>query len=262
MAFEFDFGFEGPCASFDDALVTVFFASNAAREDLGTTAGPIAVADTSRYIELFELQVGLSAAEIGLFAEVTGGEDPVVQASRRAREARDRGKIPIVVGSTRRITEQSCRDPLVALWGKVGRPESNESSVLNARQTVLVGVRSATSSAFQALTGNIAVITAKIFSMDHDVLKRQLSALTEPVHLSVDLDVLAPGVVQNDRSIEPGGLTWYDLVDAIQLVSEGPGIAAMDITGTEAVRPKSPAGLIGAQIILKVAGMVAAARRP
>ena len=232
MAFVFDFGFEGPGASWNDALVTVLFASNASSDDLATIPGPTAIADTSRYIELFELQVGLSALEMGLYAEIVGGEDPIVQAARRASEARARGKIPILVGSTRRVTEESCRDPLIALWGKVGRPESNESRLLNARQTVLVGVRSATSSAFQALTGNIAIITSKVFSMGQDILKNALGGISGPAHLSIDLDVLAPGVVQNDRSIEPGGFSWYDLMDVIELVVEGPGIAGVDITGT------------------------------
>jgi arginase family enzyme len=261
MAFAFDFGFEAPGASWNDAIVAVFFASNASTEDLATIPGPTAIADTSRYIELFEMQVGLTAQELGIYAEIVGGEDPILQAAKRASEARARGKIPFLVGANRRITEHACRNPLVALWGKVGRPESNEAALLNARETVLAGVRSATSSAFQSLTGNIAIITSKVFSMDHDVLKNALGGITGPAHLSVDLDVLAPGVVQNDRSIEPGGFSWYDLTDALEIVIEGPGIAAVDITGTEAVRPRSPAGCIGAQIILKIAGMLAAAQR-
>ena len=54
MTFVFDFGFEAPSASWDDAFVTLFFASNASADDLSITPGPTAIADTSRYIELFE----------------------------------------------------------------------------------------------------------------------------------------------------------------------------------------------------------------
>ena len=167
MAFAFNFGFEAPGVSWHDASVVLLFASSASNDDLATMPGPTAIADTSRYIELFEMQVGLTPREIGLYSEIVGGEDPIVQAAKRAKEARAKGKVPILVGNNRRITEASCRDPLVAFWGKVGRPESNESALLNARETVLVGVRSATSSAFQSLTGPVQRIDAPVFDIFH-----------------------------------------------------------------------------------------------
>ena len=63
--------------------------------------------------------------------------------------------------------------------------------------------------------------------------------------------------VMNGRSIEPGGLGWYELLDAIDMVFQGPGVATADLVGTAAVTPRSTAALVGAQILLKLAGLLA-----
>jgi arginase family enzyme len=255
-----DFGFEGRGASFEDAHVVLLFASNAAKKALETTSGPTAIADASRFIELFEMQVGVSPMDVGVYSEIVGGEDPIASTVTRSREVEAARKVPILVGGNRRVTEDRSKSPLVAMWGKLGRPEANESSLFEARHTVLVGVRAATSSAFTAMSGDIAIVTPKAFLKSRDALSDIVEKIKTPVHLSIDLDVLAPGVVQNDRSLEPGGLSWYDLMDALQIVFEGPGVSLVDLTGTEAIRPRTPAACIGAQLILNVAGLIRAQR--
>ncbi len=73
----------------------------------------------------------------------------------------------------------------------------------------------------------------------------------------LDLDVLAPSVAQTSRSLEPGGLGWYDLMELIEMVFMGPGVAAADLVGTGTVNPRSPSALLGSQVLLKVAGLLA-----
>ncbi len=258
MSVVFDFGFEGPSASWKDAFVAVLFSSGASEGEMASTPGPAALADTSRYIELFEMQIGASPLSMGLYSELVGGKDPDLETAKRAEEARSSGKIPLLIGGTRRLTGVTCRDPLVALWGKVGRPESKEATVFENRRTVVAGVRAATALAFKSFAGNISIVPARHLVENSTTFKDTLGKVNAPVHLSIDLDVLAPGVVQNRRSVEPGGLSWYHLLDAIDAVAEGPGIAAVDITGTESVGPRSPAACLGAQLILRIAGILTA----
>ena len=46
-------------------------------------------------------------------------------------------------------------------------------------------------------------------------------------------------------------------LELIEMVFEGPGVAAVDLVGTALVGPRTPAALLGSQIILRVAGLLA-----
>jgi arginase family enzyme len=70
--------------------------------------------------------------------------------------------------------------------------------------------------------------------------------------------VLAPGVAQAPRAAEPGGLGWYALVDLIEAAFGGPGVATADLVGCKEVQPRSPAALLAAQILIKMAGLFGA----
>ena len=257
MTFTIDFGYAGSSASWTDAYLALLFACRGDPGDVGRAAGPMAIADASRFVELFEMQVGLSPLDIGTHAEAVGGEQPVDAAVARAAEARARGMFPVIVGDDRRVTEQHCGDPLVAFWGKVGRIESDETSLLGRHPSILAGVRAATNNAFQAIPGTVSILTSRVVAEQKELFAEALTKFDDPVHLSIDLDVLAPAVAQTSRSLEPGGLGWYDLMDAIELVFRGPGVAAADLVGTAPVAPRSPAALLGLQILLRLAGLLA-----
>jgi hypothetical protein len=253
-----DFGYSDTSTSWDDAYLALLFAASEDPSLIGKIPGPLAVADASRFVELFECQVGLSPLGVGTYAEAVGGENPANAAVRRAAEARTRGMFPVVIGDDRRVTDLGCRDPLVALWGKVGRIEIDETATLaRSNPAILAGVRAATANAFQAIPGNVTILTASVISQHKDVFKDAVSHITDPVHLSIDFDVLSPAVAQTSRSLEPGGLGWYDLMDLIEIVFDGPGVAAVDLVGTASVAPRTPAALLGSQILLRVAGMLA-----
>ena len=258
MALTIDFGFDNTSASWNEAYLALLFACKGDPGDIGRAPGPLAVADASRFVELFEMQVGTSPLEVGTYSEVVGGDNPIERAVARAEEARSRGMFPIIVGEDRRVTEAYCRDPLVALWGKVGRIEADEQSLFSKVPSVLVGVRSATNQAFQTIPPQVTILTARAVSEQADILPQALGRIGDPVHLSIDLDALAPAVAQTPRSMEPGGLTWYALMDAIQAVFEGPGLASAELVGTATIGPRSPAALLASQILLKMAGLLSA----
>ena len=253
-----DFGYSDTSTSWDDAYLALLFAAAADASQIGKASGPLAIADASRFVELFECQVGLSPLGVGTYAEAVGGDNPVVAAVERAAEARSRGMFPVVIGDDRRVTDLGCRDPLVALWGKVGRIEVDEAGTLSrSNPAILGGVRAATANAFQAIPGNVTILTASAICQHKEVFKDALSRISDPVHLSIDFDVLAPSVAQTSRSLEPGGLGWYDLMDLLEIVFDGPGVAAVDLVGTAQIAPRTPAALLGSQVLLRVAGLLA-----
>ncbi len=258
MTLTIDFGYSNTSTSWNEAYLALLFASRGDPAEIGRASGPMAIADASRFVELFEMQVGLSPLDIGTYAEAVGGDDPVTAAVERAKEAGARGMFPIIIGEDRRVTEKHCTDrPLVALWGKVGRIEIDETALLSRNTSVLAGVRAATANAFKGIPGNVTILTATALASQKDLIARAIESITDPVHLSIDLDVLSPATAQTTRSLEPGGLGWYDLMDIIEMIFEGPGVAAADLVGTGTVQPRSPSALLGSQVLLRVAGLLA-----
>ena len=180
------------------------------------------------------------------------------QAAKRLAQAQEKGAFPVVIGEDRRVTEICCSRPLVALWGKIGRDEVDEYTIFNEHPAVLAGVRAATSSAFQIIPSEVTIITAHAINSNERMLRDALGLMTAPVHLSIDFDVLTPGVVQCPRSLEPGGLSWYDMMDLTEMVFHGPGVRSVDLVGTADIAPKSTAALIGAELLIRLAALAVA----
>jgi hypothetical protein len=258
MSFEFDFGFETPSTSIDKAVIAFLFACPGEESDLGKASGPLAIAHASQYVEYFEMQLGLSPLEMGVHSRVLGGPSlpGTVWDALIPNDGSD--ALPIVIGEDRKITEQCCGPPLVALWGKMGRREADEFAILNTNAAVLTGVRTASANAFKALPGNVTIISSHAIHGDKTILEQALGELDSPVHLSIDFDVLSPGVAQTKRSVEPGGLSWYNMMDMIDMVFRNPGVTSVDLVGTKQIVPQSTPALIGAQLLMRLAGLAAA----
>ncbi len=252
MGYQFDFGFDSSCASWDDAKIAFLFAAMGGQGDFGVIPGPLAVADASRYAELYEIDGDFEPFDIGVYAELCGGSDSVESAASRFNEARSKGILPVVIGADRRVTQAVCDSTLVALWGKLGRQEADEKVICEKHRTFLTGARAATSSAIGAPAGDVTLLTCQRMAASQNTMASALDKIEGPVHLSIDLDVLSPGVAKTHRSLEPGGLSWYGLIDAIDAVVSGPGIGSAELVGCKEVAPRSPGALLAAQILIKL----------
>ncbi|MCP4675340.1 MAG: hypothetical protein GY854_07510 [Deltaproteobacteria bacterium] len=238
--------------SWDDAKIAFLFAAMGGQGDFGEIPGPPAVADASRYAELYEIQGDFEPLDIGVYAELCGGLDPVESVVSRFNEARAREILPVVIGADRRVTQMVCDSTLVAFWGKLGRQEADEKAICEKHKTFFAGARAAAFGAIDSLRANVALLPCQRMVTARDALASALEKIEGPVHLSIDLDVLSPGVAQSSRSLEPGGLSWYGLIDAIDAVVSGPGLASADLVGCGDVAPRSPGALLAAQILIKL----------
>ncbi|MBN2804873.1 MAG: arginase family protein [Deltaproteobacteria bacterium] len=259
-----DFGYEKKTTTFDKAKIVILFACGHPFTETGQRSGPSAVFDGAKQIELYEMQIGTSPLNKGVCTLFMDGEEYLKDTLHFAKEAHSQKKFTIYVTDNRLISSKISGLPVVELFGKTGRDLSSlnikdnnrktsdkESISSSKHPTITAGVRAATSGAFSDTKRTVTIITAKNLKDDKAILKSSLKSIKTPVHLCIDIDVFSPGVIQNSRSIEPGGLDWYDVTEIMDIVAEGPGIASIDITGTEAVLPNSPAAVLCAQMVLR-----------
>lgn len=257
MILPFDFGFEGQGVSFNRATIVLLFDSDSTLENVPGSRGPAAIADASRFIELFEMQIGISPYAAGIYSEIVSPDD-AEGIVNRAGAVTESGKTPIIISRNRKTTGLFCKAGLVAFWGKLGRNECNEAKLFSQSGTILAGIRSANNAAFKSVTGDVVLLTAGNLMREPDKLQEALTQISGPLHLSIDLDVLAPGEVLNDRCLEPGGLNWYTLVNLISALFDSIEVSSVDVTGCSEITSRSPASHLGAQLVLKLAGLLAA----
>lgn len=120
MSFSFEFGFEERAPISDHPAGAVLFQGPGNPSELGHADGPLAVADASRFVEMYEMELDASPFQTHITAEVIGETDPVRDLERRARKVASQGAVPIIVGRDRAVSQGICGDHLVALWGTLG----------------------------------------------------------------------------------------------------------------------------------------------
>jgi hypothetical protein len=247
----FDFGFEGDGVPLSQAEVALLFAAEGDEKTLGRASGPAALADASQYVEFFEMQGAIHALDIGVYAELTGDSDSETLAIEQFKTAAARGIFPFIIAK-HRFSLPNVTGPTVALWGKIGRAECEDTVLAPERNTLLIGVRAATEQAYHAIGDKVTMVTAADLRSRRPEIGQMIASLPSPVHLSIDYDVFDPNVAAIDRSPEPGGLTWYDFVDILERLFKGPGVKSADVVGAVNVEAKSRSALFGAQMVTKI----------
>lgn len=98
------------------------------------------------------------------------------------------------------------------------------------REAVLVGVRAVSREEVRSAERDALTVIYSWSPKMVDELKEQLSTLSAPVYVSVDVDVLDPSVAPGVGCPEPAGLNFNQLLEAVELV-----VSAADVMGLDVV---------------------------
>jgi len=74
---------------------------------------------------------------------------------------------------------------------------------------------------------NVHLISAYDFSLES--IKNVLSKLKKKVYVTIDVDCFDPSFIKNTGTPEPGGLTWNDLINSLQLIFKNKEVIGADI---------------------------------
>ena len=74
----------------------------------------------------------------------------------------------------------------------------------------------------------------------------------EDIYLSLDVDVLDPGLVPGTGTPEPGGLSWYVLLEAIRTINLLGTIRGLDMTELMPISGSKQSEFIAAKLIFKI----------
>jgi agmatinase len=85
-----------------------------------------------------------------------------------------------------------------------------------------------------------------------------LSALTDHVFVTFDLDGLDPSVMPATGTPEPGGLDWYEAVDLLRAVSERSRIVGFDVVELAPLAGHVASDFLAARLAYRLIGLALA----
>lgn len=239
-------GISGKYASWKEATFAVipFPVDMTTTYMAGTRNGPRAILDASSHMELFDEENKIEPYRSGIFvsaeipATTAGPVAALKEVERRVTAISKAGKVPILLGG-----EHSGTAAAVAALRKkhgeltvlqfdahadlrdeyLGTPHNHacvgRRIVDTGAKLVQVGIRSMSEEEDRYLKKAEEVKTfyaSEVRDNVADVTKGLVSSLEGNVYITIDLDVFDPGIMPAVVTPEPGGLTWFEVIDILR----------------------------------------------
>jgi len=245
----------------------------------GTKNGPREIIAASSQVELFDEELGLEIADVGIHT-LPGMESPFADTAEAFAEMRRtaswlarEGKFFVALGGEHALTA-----PLVAGVAEhhaglsvlqidahadlresyMGDPHSHASAMrrtLEHAPCVQVGIRNLSAPEAAAIPSlRTTVFYDWNMRQDPDWMARVVDALGEKVYITIDVDGLDPAVMPATGTPEPGGLSWRELIGLMKLVMSARTVVAADVVELSPIPGFVAPNFLAARLVYKLIG--------
>jgi len=250
----------------------------------GSAAGPAAILEASRFVELYDLETDSEPYRHGLAAlpPVVWDGPPERLAERVADQVDnllEREQIPIVIGGEHSVTIGAAR-AAAARFPKLsvlqidahgdtresyrGSPYNHACVMARLRECcpiVQVGVRSLDAEELPSLDRTRVFFAHTIVGgTDRTWIDRVVDLLTDDVYVTIDLDAFDPSVLPATGTPEPGGLGWYDMTELLARVASHRRVRAFDIVELCPAEGHHASAFTAAKLLYRFLAMILASR--
>jgi len=250
----------------------------------GASRGPAALLEASRYLELWDEELGAETHRVGIatMPEVRSEARPadfLPQLEEAYDRAMEGGRVVAMIGGEHSVTLAGVRGCLkrhdrlsvLQLDAHADLREEYEGSrfshacvmrrVSEVSPIVQVGIRSLSPEEVP-LTSSGRVATHFLHEGWPDDLARQVSSrLSEEVYVTVDLDVFDPGVLPATGTPEPGGIDWVRAVALLREVASRHRIVGFDVVELAPIPGLPASDFLAAKLTYRLMGYVARSLR-
>ena len=258
----------------------------------GTRNGPEAIIAASRQVELWDeadnwdpsAAIRLATAA-PILPEVAGPQAMIDKIKRIVQPWVSQGKLILALGGEHTVTvalvqAMQTRYPdltVVALDAHADLRESYDGSKLShacvmrrlyesGRPLTILGVRSYSEEEYQLLrvAPRLKVFKARELhnSEGWDQALTHLKGINGPVYLSIDLDVLDPGIMPAVGTPEPGGLLYGEVLTIIETLAQRGPIIGLDLVELAPIPGHKVSEFTAARLLYKALGQIYHQRRP
>lgn len=250
----------------------------------GTSGGPGAILEASRYIELYDQELDSEPWEGGIATlpqlQLTGAGASAAMAELRS--AYDRlleaapDKFVILLGGEHSVSAPPIQSWVERLAGErltvlqfdahtdlrpeyEGTPHSHAAVMHQVHESVdivAVGIRALTreESALARSRENINVYYADDIHDGDAWMDEVVERLTSNVYITFDVDCFDPSLVPSTGTPEPGGLMWYPVLRLLRRVFAARNVRAADVVELAPIPGLSAPDFLVAKLIYKMIG--------
>ena len=248
----------------------------------GTAKGPLAILNASQQLELFDGK-GIPARR-GIFTQMPlacadSAEQGLLEISAAISRVLYQKRFPILLGGEHTVTLGALgaievQDDLKEKIGVVQfdahadlRDTYEENTLSHAcvmRRALemgfpiyQIGVRSLCSTEAEFRQGrNIGCYDAEWIARNGIPKKILPTDFPKSIYITIDVDVLDPSIMPSTGTPEPGGMTWYQLMDALKRVMAGRQVIGFDVVELAPIKGFSAPDYTCARMIYNLMGMI------
>lgn len=244
----------------------------------GTRGGPRAILDASRELEFYDEETCTEAYLEGiatldeLTVTVSSPKDMVKSVRDAGELVLSSNKLPVLLGgehllSLGMIEAVSARFPGVTVLHLDAHADLRDQyqgsgysnacimrRVLEHTPIVQAGIRSLTREEHDLIRERkIPCFFARELLRDPGLYDRVVSALgSDPVYVSIDLDVFDPSIMPAVGTPEPGGLGWYEVLALLKQVSRKNRIVGFDVMELLPIPHTAAPDFLAARLVYKL----------
>jgi agmatinase len=244
----------------------------------GSNRGPESLLDASAHLELYDIETDSEVFRHGIVTLdpvlcPDNPEEMVAAVYDRASDVVRDGKFlvglggehSISVGLVRAVAEKFSGLSVLQLDAHADTRDAYQGSKYNhacvmARireicPYVQVGIRSMDASECETAVPGRTFFAHEI-SGNLAVIPGMLSALSETVYVTIDLDVFDPSIMPSVGTPEPGGLDWYTIMGLVNAVVREKKVVAMDVTELLPSPVNVAPDFLAAKLVYRVLSMI------
>lgn len=247
----------------------------------GARRGPRAILEASRYVELWDAELGRDPSRMGIHTL------PALELSRRGPEAAMGeleaawqrllgelgGRFLVMLGGEHSISGPAVRAVAAHVGSRIhvlqldahadlresyeGTPFSHAAvmrRVLEVADVVGVGIRSISQEEVELVRSRrgISLVHAHEMWEGEEWMDRALEALGDPVYLTFDVDFFDPSLVPATGTPEPGGGDWYRTLRFLRRVFRERTVLAADVVELAPIPGLTAPDFLVAKLVYKL----------
>ncbi len=248
----------------------------------GTRDGPMAIIDASHYLEFYDRELDREPCRVGIHTlpelqpSMRGPEETVERVHRAASELVRQGKFVVMLGGEHSVTlgtvrafkEEFPQLSVLQLDAHADLRDEYEDSryshacvmrrVVECCPIVQAGVRSFSLEEHLFMEEQkIRTFFAEERSLEQTSLDEIVSALSDDVYITIDLDVLDPSIMSAVGTPEPGGMGWHEVLRLLRHVANNRRVVGCDLVELCPDAGPSSCAFLAAKLAYKLIGYAA-----
>jgi len=245
----------------------------------GTARGPAAILEASAYVELYDEVLGEEPWQKGIHTapEVAPLDDPEAFLARledRAREVFTDGKFPVFLGGEHALTTAPVRAAREAFEDLsvlqldahadlrqeyMGTPWSHASVMRRIHDlgvpAVPIGIRAVSPEEMRFIRAHdLPVFWSHRIAHGDEWIDTALSALSDTVYLTFDVDFFDPSLMPATGTPEPGGGFWHETMRFLGYVFQEKRVVGMDVVELAPIEGLHAPDFVVARLVYRAIG--------